>query len=53
MRRDDERERHRHRPGAATPATTFAGTIMTLVAVAMLFDDDDDGDTPETADRSS
>ena len=51
MPRDDERERQR--PGAATPATTFAGAIMTLVAVAMLFDDDGDADTPESADRRS
>ena len=43
MAKDDEREhQHRRRPGAAPPATTFAGNIMAMVALAMLFDDDED-----------
>jgi hypothetical protein len=53
MPRDDERERQRHRPAAARPATTFAGNIMMAVAMAMLFDDEDDKTAPESADRDS
>lgn len=46
MARDDDRE-HRRRPGATHPHIAFAGTLMAAVALAMLFDDDDDRDGKE------
>ena len=41
---DEPREKQQHRgpAGTSTPAaTTFAGNIMAMVAVALLFDDED------------
>ncbi len=44
MAKDDEpREKHWNPAGFRTPAaTTFAANIMAMVAVALLFDDDED-----------
>jgi hypothetical protein len=43
MAKDDERARQRRRPSdAARPATTFAGNVMAIIVLAMLFDDDED-----------
>jgi hypothetical protein len=48
MAKDEDREYpHRHRPRAAPPATTFAGNIMAMMVLAMLFDDDEDRPNPE------
>ncbi|MGH7786431.1 MAG: hypothetical protein ACRERC_06160 [Candidatus Binatia bacterium] len=42
-RGDEPRDRHRGpAAGGAPAATSFAGTIMALIAKAMLFDDDDE-----------
>jgi preprotein translocase subunit SecD len=39
----EEAHQHRHAAGASsTAATIFAGNIMVLIAVALLFNDDED-----------
>ncbi len=48
MAKDEDREYpHRRRPRVAPPATTFAGNIMAMMVLAMLFDDDEDPADPE------
>ncbi|MFN8641221.1 MAG: hypothetical protein U0802_06010 [Candidatus Binatia bacterium] len=42
----DERD-HRRRPGAKHRETAFAGTLMAVVALTMLFDDDGERDDQE------
>ena len=45
MAKDDDREhQHRRRADAAPPATTFAGNVMAMIVLAMLFDDEDRAD---------
>jgi hypothetical protein len=43
-------KRHRHPPGGTPPATTFAGNMMVLVALALLFDEDEDRAESDPAD---
>jgi hypothetical protein len=46
---DDPRERQHYGKAGGTPAATiYTGTIMTLIAVAMLFADDEDDKDQET-----